>query len=270
MIELKHAIKQHNTFKSALLLSRYFKDDVEIAGSVLEMEQLINRCAKHVGNIDDKIAAFERLRDYFYTDLAFSGDLKNLFSAKYNLLDQVLTYRTGIPVSLAIVFCQIGNALGLKMNGVNFPGHFLIRFQVSDSKVHFVDPLNGNLMDWCQLEKIYFSVLGEQAEKEMPLELLEPVSCEETVLRLLQNLKSSYINEERYQLALSSVDLLLELCPDDPYERRDRGFLLHQLDCPNVALADYEYFIHKCPKDPSTTLLRMQIDKLRQKIVTFH
>lgn len=276
MLELKHAIKQHNLFKSALLVSRQYQDEMDVAQSLLEMEQLINQCAQHVSldkeleTIDDKFEAFIKLRDYFYQTLAFSGDQKNYFAARYNLLDQVIQYRTGIPVTLAIVFCQIANAVGLKTQGVNFPGHFLMRFEVSDSKVHFIDPLNGKFLDWSQLETMYFSVLGDEAEKEMPLNVLEPVDCEETVLRLLHNLKASFINEQRYQNALTTIDLLLDLCPDDPYEIRDRGFLLHQLDCPDVAAADYEYFISHCPKDPSTDVLRSQIAKLRQKIVTHH
>ncbi|BDX06452.1 SirB1 family protein [Planctobacterium marinum] len=270
MLELKHAIKQHNLFKSALLISRCYKDDLDIAQPLTQMEQLINQCAKAVGDTQDKFAAFERLRNYFYHQLAFSGDSKNFFAARYNLLDEVLEYRTGIPVTLAIVFCQIGNAIGLKMQGVNFPGHFLVRFQVSDSKVLFIDPLNGDCLSWQHLEKSYFSVLGEQAESEMPLEVLEPTGCEETVLRLLQNLKASFINEQKYHFALSTIDILLSLCPDDPFEIRDRGFLLHQLDCPKVAAADYEFFIQRCPKDPSTDILRAQIQKLRERIVTQH
>ena len=274
VLELKHAIKQHNLFKSALLVSRQYQENMDVAQSLIEMELLINQCAGYVGKIDDqpddKFQAFIRLRDYFYQTLAFSGDQKNYFAARYNLLDQVVQYRTGIPLTLAIVFCQIANAIGLKIQGVNFPGHFLMRFELSDSKVHFIDPLNGQLLDWAQLESMYFSVLGEEAEKEMPLEILEAVDCEETVLRLLHNLKASFINEQRYQNALATIELLLDLCPDDPYEIRDRGFLLHQLECHSVAAADYEYFIGHCPQDPCTELLRNQLASLREKVVVHH
>lgn len=274
MLELKHAIKQHNLFKSALLVSRQYQEDMDVAQSLIEMEQLINQCADHVGKIDDKIElkfqAFMRLKDYFYKTLAFSGDQKNFFAARYNMLDKVVQYRTGIPLTLAIVFCQIANAIGLKIQGVNFPGHFLMRFELSDSKVHFVDPINGNLLDWPQLESMYFSVMGDDAEEEMPLEVLESVDCEETVLRLLHNLKASFINEQHYQNALATIELLLNLCPDDPYEIRDRGFLLHQLECHSVAAADYEYFIDHCPQDPCTEVLRKQLAFLREKVVVHH
>jgi regulator of sirC expression with transglutaminase-like and TPR domain len=63
-----------------------------------------------------------------------------------------------------------------------------------------------------------------------------------------------------------AVELLVNLCPNDPYERRDRGFLLHQLDCTQVAIADYQYFIRKCPKDPATQLLQAQLQQLSEQV----
>ncbi|WP_342807462.1 transglutaminase family protein [Alteromonas sp. M12] len=74
---------------------------------------------------------FQQLIDGFYTQLAFSGDENNFFNAKYSLVDQVIDYHTGIPVTLSIVFSAIANQLGFNVAGVNFPGHFLIRFSKS-------------------------------------------------------------------------------------------------------------------------------------------
>ena len=105
----------------------------------------------------------------------------------------------------------------------------------------------------------------------MPEEALQEASCDETIVRLLHNLKASYINEKRYSDALTAVELLVNLCPNDPYERRDRGFLLHRLDCTQVAIADYQYFIRKCPKDPVTQLLQAQLQHLCEQVpVVFH
>jgi len=65
-----------------------------------------------------------------------------------------------------------------------------------------------------------------------------------------------------FDQALKCVDLLIELRPEDPFERRDRGFLLHQLDCFKVAYDDYQYFVEQCPKDPAAQLLKMQLEKI--------
>ena len=96
----------------------------------------------------------------------------------------------------------------------------------------------------------------------MPPEALLSASCEESVVRLLHNIKAAYIAAQDYQPALLAVELLIELCPDDPYERRDRGLLLHQLDCLQLAVADYQYFIRQCPKDPASPLLAAQVQQM--------
>ena len=142
------------------------------------------------------------------------------------------------------------------------PGHFLIRFQISSERVQFLDPLNGNVLTWPDLEALYFSILGDLDEDEMPEDALEAAGAEETVVRLLNNLKAAFIKEEKFNQALATTDLLVLLNPDDPYERRDRGFLLHQLECAQMAMDDYNYFIQKCPQDPSAQLLKLQLRKL--------
>ncbi len=268
--ELKRAIKQNNLLMSGLIVAKHFQPNINIAEPVAQLEQIIVQAGQKTKDCATPNEKFSALIQFFYNELAFSGDENDFFASKYNLLNRVIGYRTGIPVSLAIVFCQIGNAIGLKLKGVNFPGHFLVRCKVSEERSLFMDPLNGKILPWNRLQELYNSILGEQAEDSMPEELLEPVGVGETVIRLLHNLKSAYINEENYADALASVDLLVQLCPQDPYERRDRGFLLHQLECPKVALADYQFFIKHCPEDPSTPLLKIQLKQLQRQAVVFH
>lgn len=270
MLELRQAIQHDNLVMSGLIVAKHFRPELNIAVTLAQVEKFIVDAGQYVGECNDPLAALKRLSDYFYKELAFSGDERNYFASKYNLIDKVIDYRTGIPVTLAMVFCQIGNALGLKLQGVNFPGHYLVKCKINEQRSVFMDPLNGQLLDWSKLQNMYFSILGDQAEEQMPVETLDSVACDETIVRLLHNLKASYINEEQYQFALATVDLLVNLCPDDPYERRDRGFLLHQLECPQVARADYEYFIKQCPKDPSASLLKMQLKNMQQQTIVLH
>jgi regulator of sirC expression with transglutaminase-like and TPR domain len=93
---------------------------------------------------------------------------------------------------------------------------------------------------------------------------LELHSMEKTALIIehLTALKNSLIRELAFDQALKCVELLIELHPEDPFERRDRGFLLHQLDCFKVAYDDYQYFVEQCPKDPAAQLLKIQLEKI--------
>lgn len=215
------------------------------------------RLSAEIFQADD--AAFMRFIHYFYRHLAFSAAAQHDFSCKHSLIDSVMDYRTGMPVSLAIIFVAIAGKLGFDVQGVNFPGHFLLRYSGQDQSAKYLDPKSGNWLNEGDLSYLYFSVLSEIDNETMPEEALYAASCEEILVHLLHNIKAAYIHERKYEQALLTVELLIDLCPNNPYERRDRGILLHELQCPQLAIADYQYFIRQCPKDPAATLLEMQV-----------
>lgn len=267
MNELKQAISKGDYLMASLQLAKVFQPNNCLPDYYLsKVNGWINQAQAFLGSSDASSDTLKRFIHFFYVELAFSGDEKNYFSCQYSLLDHVLDYRTGIPVSLAIVFQSMGKALGFDVCGVNFPGHFLIKCRFSHHPDIYLDPLNGKQLSRQDLESLYFSILQKIDDEKMPDEALQEASCDETIVRLLHNLKASYINEKSYSEALTAVELLVNLCPNDPYERRDRGFLLHQLDCTQVAIADYQYFIRKCPKDPATQLLQAQLQQLSEQI----
>jgi regulator of sirC expression with transglutaminase-like and TPR domain len=270
--ELKQAISEGDYLMASLQLASVFQpDNCQPDDYQRKVDLWIEQAKKFIGSVDSTAKSFNRFIQFFYVELAFSGDEKNYFSCQFSLLNQVLDYRTGIPVSLAIVFQSMGKLLGFDVKGVNFPGHFLIKCRFGDQPDIYLDPLTGKQLSRQDLESLYFSILHEVEDEKMPDEALLEASCDETIVRLLHNLKASYINEKCYSEALIAVELLVNLCPNDPYERRDRGFLLHQLDCTQVAIADYQYFIRKCPKDPATQLLQAQLQQLsEQDPAVFH
>jgi regulator of sirC expression with transglutaminase-like and TPR domain len=257
---------------ASLQLAKIFQPEgcqpIEQSNKVLAW---VEQARVYLGSDRIDVANFKRLVSYFYVELAFSGDERNYFACEYSLVNQVLDFRTGIPVSLAIVFQAIAQPLGFAVSGVNFPGHFLLKCQFVDHPALYVDPLNGNYLSQPDLAALYFSILQQMEDEKMPEEALNEASCDETIVRLLHNLKASFINEKNYSQALTAVELLVNLCPNDPYERRDRGFLLHQLDCTQVAIADYQYFIRQCPQDPARQLLEVQLQQLcEQHPVVLH
>ena len=265
--ELKQAIFKGDYLMASLHLAREFQpDSCQPDDYQRKVKLWIEQAKVFIGSADATVEDFRRFIQFFYVELAFSGDDKNYLSCQFSLIDHVLDYRTGIPVSLAIVFQSMGTSLGFDVCGVNFPGYFLIKCRFKNQLDVYLDPLNGNQLNRHDLESLYFSILHEIEDEKMPEEALHEASCDETIIRLLHNLKASYINEKCYCEALTVVELLVNLCPNDPYERRDRGFLLHQLDCTQVAIADYQYFIRQCPKDPATQLLQAQLQQLSEQV----
>lgn len=270
--ELKQRIANQECFKASLLLAQYFQSSNDsLALYEEQLAQWVNQAKSHLAMVSSKALKLEKLIQFFYLELAFSVDEKQYFAKQYSMLDKVMEFRTGIPISLAIIFRELAQQLEFDVHGVNFPGHFLLSIEVADQELIYLDPANGNTLTKTDIEQLYFNIIGEIEQEKMPPEALFAASCEEIVVRLLHNLKASFINNQQYSYALTAVNLLVHLCPNDPYERRDRGFLLHQLDCPQVAIADYQYFIQQCPKDPASVLLAAQVKQLGNvPPTTFH
>ena len=268
--QLKQAINENTSLLAALYVAKYFDDAIDINAYLQKVQTMVESCRFAMREALTEQNKFRRVVDHFYRTLAFSGNEQDYFASKYSLITQVIDFRTGIPVSLSIVFNHIASQLGFNVKGVNFPGHFLIRYDLDEERSYFIDPLTGQFLSYSALQALYSGVLDGVDGDEMPEEALDRATLPETIVRIVNNLKSSFIQEKRFHQALLSVELLIELQPDDPYTRRDRGFLLHQLDCEHFAVADYQYFIKHCPKDPSAQMLKLQIKKLQPVEYVLH
>lgn len=200
-----------------------------------------------------------QLLGLLYRELGFSGDWQDYFAPGHCNLDAVLQNRRGIPVSLGIVLMQLGRDVGLQVHGICFPGHFLVCFIEAGQPV-YVDPFNGEELSLHQVELLLRGALGNLAT--LSSHYLKPSSHWEIIERLLNVCKAALLRENRMTEALRCSELLLRMKPGDPLETRDRGFIYEQLECPQFAADDFEYFIEQCPDDPVADMLRLQLQTL--------
>lgn len=176
-----------------------------------------------------------------------------------------IDYKIVAPVVKAAIIQYVANACELEVEIVYLPEKIMVRILCDDVYSIVFDPVNGESLNWQELEQGLDELGGDPSRV-----FLEPMEQESIVVEYLTGLKSSLIHEQRFDQALKCVDLLLSMRPDDPFERRDRGFLLHQLDCFKVAYDDYQYFVEQCPKDPAAQLLKLQLDKISVKDTVLH
>ncbi|PJG57947.1 SirB1 family protein [Aeromonas cavernicola] len=201
----------------------------------------------------------QQLLQGFYHRLGFHGNWRDYFSANNCDMAQVLLRRQGMPVSLGILIIQLGRKLGLGVEGICFPGHFLLSFSGEEGKV-YVDPFTGDELSLSHIELLLRGSLGDLAT--LTPDHLQPADQWEIIERLLNVCKGALLREERMTEALRCSELLLRMKPGDPLEIRDRGFIFEQLDCPRFAADDFEYFIEQCPDDPVADMLKMQLASL--------
>lgn len=183
-------------------------------------------------------------------------------------LDKVLEVRRGNPVSLGTIFLHIAHQLDLPIMMVIFPTQLILRADWIDNEMWLINPLNGETLNAHQLEVWFKSSLGLCAElEENDLEESDNIMV---VRKMLEALKSALIEEKQIEMALRASEATLCFDPENPYEIRDRGLIYAQLECNHVAISDLNYFIEKCPEDPVSEVIRLQIHSMECAQITLH
>ncbi|MDF2154917.1 SirB1 family protein [Vibrio sp. CAU 1672] len=254
--------------EGALELNKAINPETNVHWAKQELQRLYHEAEAVLVHEVDEEQRFEVFIRLFFHQWGFQGDEQAYFSAENSFVDKVLERRKGIPVSLGAILLYLGRKLGFPLIGVTFPTQFLIKVDWPHKTSEYLNPFNGEFVG----EKILQAWLIGQ---EGPLATLQAEHLSEadnpTVIgRWLALIKSAMLREERYTLALRCTTLALTFVPDDPYEIRDRGFIFQQLDCHQVAVSDFQYFIDQCPDDPASELLKSQVNAMSEKHVTLH
>jgi regulator of sirC expression with transglutaminase-like and TPR domain len=209
---------------------------------------------------DSSIAA---LNQFIFEELGFTGNQRNYYDPRNSLLSNVLDGRTGIPITLSVVYLEIARRAGLHVEGVGLPGHFIVRVEETRGTSALVDPFNGRIIDAedCQerLDTIY------QGQVLLSDEHLQPVTTREILARLLRNLKGIYAQTGLYRRALSIIERIMLVAPGALDERRDRGALLAQINRYAEAIRDVEFYLKSAPDAPDAERVREQLKQMRMQ-----
>jgi regulator of sirC expression with transglutaminase-like and TPR domain len=203
----------------------------------------------------------EALNRYLFEELGFAGNAADYYDPRNSMLHHVLGRRTGIPITLSVVYIEVGRRAGLAVEGLGLPGHFIVRAREDEGEGVLVDPFNGRPTDReeCQsrLDLIY--------EGRLTLEEthLRPVGARGILARMLGNLKAVYAGAQLLLRALAAVERILLLTPGDLEERRDRGMLLAQLGRLPEAVAETQSYLNLAPDAPDAEAVREQLNKMR-------
>ncbi|MDX1976719.1 MAG: tetratricopeptide repeat protein [Pseudanabaenaceae cyanobacterium bins.68] len=194
------------------------------------------------------------INQYLYNHKKFQGNQANYYDPRNSLITDVLDSRQGIPISLSVIYLILSDRAGVSFDGVNFPGHFLIKPRSPQLEI-LVDPFfRGEILfeqDCVQrLEQIY----GK--EVQLQPEFLTPVGVREILQRILTNLKMIYLQQRSFTKALRMVQWILLLYPESINQIRDRGLLCYQLGYLVEAKADLQQYVEACPQELDTVVIK--------------
>jgi regulator of sirC expression with transglutaminase-like and TPR domain len=201
----------------------------------------------HMG--DDSLRAFN---EYLYDEQGFTGNRDRYDDPRNSFINEVLDRRTGIPISLAVVYLEVARRAGLQVDGVNFPGHFLLRARDATSSdarsdMVIIDPFHGGArLSEYDCRQLLRQHVGDEAAFDTTL--LAPATRHDIVVRMLVNLKRLYVRMRSFPQARFISSLMIGIDPSAISELRDRGLLAYHLQDFPAALRDLEEYLRLAPK----------------------
>lgn len=205
--------------------------------------------------------AFNR---FFFDLQRFTGNQLDYYDPRNSFINEVIDRRVGIPITLSVIYIEVGRRAGLDVEGVSMPGHFIVRVrELGESDALLVDPFHGVMLtrEDCQdrLDTVYDGLVMLTDEH------LRAASAKEILVRMLRNLKAVYARSNLYRQALACVERILLLTPEDAAEHRDRGALLANLERFEEAVRETEFYLQTSPDAADASQVREQLNRTRRQ-----
>jgi regulator of sirC expression with transglutaminase-like and TPR domain len=202
-------------------------------------------CQDAASGDSSRLGGIKAVNRYLFDELRFAGNRDKYEDPRSSCLNEVLDRRTGIPITLAVVYMEVARRAGIQVDGINFPGHFLVRCPAGGSHSGagmIIDPFHGGALlseHDCRL------LLQRHVGREVAFSksLLAPATRIQVVVRMLLNLKRLYVHMRSFPQARDVTELLLSMTPSALSELRDRGLLAYHLNDVTGALRDLQTYL---------------------------
>jgi regulator of sirC expression with transglutaminase-like and TPR domain len=251
--------------RAALTFARIEEPQLDIERYVLRVAELAARVAARIQDPDDPGQVIAALNQVLFQEEMFRGNTADYYNARNSFLHRVLDERTGIPISLALVYMEVGRRIGFPLFGVGMPGHFLLKHYDVDGRAILIDAFErGSIVteEDCRqkLNDIYSGQLALQPE------FLLPVTRRQMLTRMLNNLRSIYLSQRDFRHALQVVDLILVIYPRSPEDVKQRAVLRYNLNDYRGALNDFEEYVKMTPDASDADEIRQTALSLRRSM----
>ena len=249
--------------EAALLIAKNAGQDFDVGHYLSRIDALAGQLAARLprkASDTDRILA---LNTFLFQDEGFGPNLEDYYDLRNSFLNEVLERRLGIPISLSVLYMEVGRRIGLAFQGINFPGHFLVKCKLAEGSV-ILDPYGGGISLGVQeLQQRLRAARGGEVSRAILAGMLVSAGKKQILARMLRNLKAIYLRRHEHAQALSASDWVIALAPADAVEVRDRGLLYLQLECFRPALEDLQRYLKLAPEAADADEIRARVMELR-------
>ncbi len=250
--------------RGALLIAKEEYPALEVDTYIGTLTALARQAEPLVRAGADTIDRVRRLSHFLFEQQGFSGNTEDFADPRNSFLNQVLERRLGIPISLAVVYIEVGRRVGLNLHGVSFPSHFLVK-AVDPRGELIIDPFNkGELLGLDDLHARLQQIYGQPVELQPAM--LRAAEPRQILSRMLRNLKNIYTGAGDAMRALAALDRILLLEPRSCDEVLERAGLYEKLECFQPALDDLRSFLSLAPEHPAADAAREGVMRLMRQV----
>ncbi|HXD91551.1 MAG TPA: tetratricopeptide repeat protein [Candidatus Binataceae bacterium] len=250
--------------RGALLIAQEEYPGLDIdqyLGKIADLAREAEPLVKTGVNTVEKI---QLLSEFLFNQKGFDGNRDKFGDPRNSFLNDVLDRRLGIPITLSVIYLEVGRQLGLNLFGVSFPAHFLVK-AVDERGELIIDPFNGGaILDLDEIKARLAQIYGQPVDLNPAM--LKAVGARDILTRMLRNLKNIYASASDWHRALGVLDRLLMLDPRSLEEVLERGALYERLECFGPALEDFRSFLTQAPDHPGVEVAREAILRLTRQV----
>ena len=250
--------------RGALLIAKEEYPGLDVDDYLAQIADLAREGAAQVNGGADTIEKVQLLSDFLFAQKGFDGNRDQFADPRNSFLNEVLERRRGIPITLSVVYIEVGRQLGLNLFGVGFPAHFLVK-AVDERGELIIDPFNaGMILGLDEIRARLAKIYGQPVDLNPAM--LKAVGAREILTRMLRNLKNIYASGSDWNRALGTLDRILILDPRAAEEMLERGGLHERLECFGPALADFRAFLAQAPEHPGADVAREAVVRLLRQV----
>jgi len=252
---------KHNLIEKSLKLAQILEyPELNIPKYIEKINEIGNSLKLKIGDVKNSTYLISMLNEHVFETYGFQGDDEDYYDPRNNFLNAVIDKKTGIPITLSIIYSEVAKYIDLDLKIVGFPGHVVVKYE----EEIIIDPFyRGRLLTINDLEEILYRNFGDGVEF-IP-EYLNTATTDQVLTRLLRNLKNAYTQSYAYDKAMRCTDMILGIRPESPEEIRDKGILEERLLHYNEALPLLNKYLELEPEAEDADFILELIKSVREK-----
>jgi regulator of sirC expression with transglutaminase-like and TPR domain len=254
--------KRIDLVEAAVLIARTAFPDLSESDCTEPLDRWAERLQRHLGASPSAGAILKHLNRILFDEEGFQGNHANYFDPENSFINRVLERRLGIPITLSLVYSEVGRRAGFPVHGIALPGHFIAGL-FHASGMLFIDPFHqGEILTDGECRRMIEARYGEDAARDAAWRT--PAGPKTILKRMLRNLKGIYRQSNQEYQAFEMIQWILAVDPDAPAELKERGLLYETMGNGPSALRDLQRYLALSPASADKELITQKIARLRQ------